>query len=113
MTGLETVLNPIGMDPCGLISAAALVIAIILWALRPPRPQPPSQDDVRRVADLYRLYNGARAAWVLGDHMLGASFAPDGEHHAFLRRVAGEMVEGRKAKAASANLKPPPNGQAE
>lgn len=96
MTELETVLNPIGLDRCGLIGAAALVIAVILWALRPPRPKPPSQDDVRRVADLYRLYYGDRAASVLGDHMLGASFAPDGEHHAFLRRVAGEMGEGQK-----------------
>ncbi|NJL71105.1 MAG: hypothetical protein HC888_05540 [Candidatus Competibacteraceae bacterium] len=64
---------------------------LILIADRFDRRKEPTDEDVRRVAELYRQYYGAYASQVVGDHMLGASFGPDGRHHAFLKRVSVEL----------------------
>ncbi|MFG1289471.1 hypothetical protein [Xanthobacter versatilis] len=65
---------------------------LILIAERFDRCKEPADEDVRRVAELYRQYYGAYASQVVGDHMLGASFGPDGRHHAFLKRVSAELL---------------------
>jgi hypothetical protein len=64
---------------------------LILIAERFDRRKEPTDEDVRRVAELYRQYYGAYASQVVGDHM-GASFGPDGRHHAFLKRVSAELL---------------------
>ena len=65
---------------------------LILIAERFDRRKEPTDEDVRRVAELYRQYYGAYASQVVGDHMLGASFGPDGRHHAFLKRVSAKLM---------------------
>ncbi|MFG1391243.1 hypothetical protein [Xanthobacter agilis] len=65
---------------------------LILIAERFDRRKEPTDDEVRRVAELYRQYYGKYAMQVVGDHMLGASFGPDGRHHAFLKRVSAELL---------------------
>ena len=44
------------------------------------RRREPSDADVRRAAAQYREWYGEDAFRVIGDHMLAASFAPDGRH---------------------------------
>jgi hypothetical protein len=41
---------------------------------------------------MYQRYYGHEAERAIGDHMLGASFAPDGWHREFLKRVSAELV---------------------
>ncbi len=65
---------------------------LILIAERFERRKDPTDEVVRSVAELYRQYYGAYASQVVGDHMLGASFGPDGRHHAFLKRVSAELL---------------------
>lgn len=65
---------------------------LILIAERFDRRKEPTDEDVRRVAELYRQYYGSYASQVIGDHMLGASFGLDGKHHAFLARVSAELM---------------------
>ena len=75
-------------------AAAILGGVLILIAERFDRRREPSDDEVRRAAGLYRDYYGPEAFRVGGDHMLGASFAPDGRHRAFLKRVSAELLAG-------------------
>lgn len=72
---------------------------LILIAERFDRRKEPTDEQVGRVADLYRQYYGAYASQVVGDHMLGASFGPDGRHHAFLKRVSAELLNQLAFKA--------------
>lgn len=67
---------------------------LILIAERFDRRKEPTDEDVRRVADLYRRYYGPHAAQVVADHMRGASFGPDGRHYAFLKRVLASASSG-------------------
>lgn len=64
---------------------------LILVAERLSRRADPSDADVRRAAERYRQWYGERALSVVGDHMLGARFAPDGRHGRFLKRVVAEL----------------------
>lgn len=72
--------------------AAIVGGVLILLAERRDRRREPSDEDVRHAAGQYRQYYGAEAFWVIGDHMLAASFAPDGRHGAFLKRVSAELL---------------------
>lgn len=72
---------------------AAIVSGIlILIAERLDRRREPSNADVRRAASRYRQHYGEHAFTVIGDHMLAASFAPDGRHKRFLKRVSTELL---------------------
>lgn len=51
----------------------------------------PNEDDVRHAAAMYREFYGAEAYRIIGDHMLAASFAPDGRHKRFLKRVSAML----------------------
>lgn len=64
---------------------------LILAAERLSRRAEPSEADVRRAAERYRQWYGERALSVIGDHMLGARFAPDSRHSCFLKRVVAEL----------------------
>lgn len=75
--------------------AALIGGGLILLAERRDRRREPSEADVRHAAELYRTYYGANASRAVGDHMLGASFAPDGRYRAFLKRVSAELLAGR------------------
>lgn len=74
--------------------AAIVGGALILIVERRDRRRDPTDDEVRRAAALYREYYGPEAFRVIGDHMLGASFAPDGRHKRFLKRVSAELLAG-------------------
>lgn len=65
---------------------------LILLAERLSRRAEPSDADVRRAAERYRQWYGERASAVVGDHMLGARFAPDSRHRSFLKRVSAELL---------------------
>lgn len=67
---------------------------LILVAERLSHRAEPSDADVRRAAERYRQWYGDRALSVIGDHMLGARFAPDSRHTQFLKRVVGELQAG-------------------
>lgn len=72
---------------------AAIVGGVLMMiAERCDRRRKPTDDDVRYAAEQYRHYYGAEAFRVIGDHMLAASFAPDGRHRAFLKRVSAELL---------------------
>ena len=64
---------------------------LILVAERLSMRREPSDADVKRAAQRYRQWYGGEALSVIGDHILAASFAPDGRHKRFLRRVVGEL----------------------
>jgi len=72
--------------------AAIVGGVLILIAERRDRAHEPSDDAVRHAAALYRQYYGTEAFRVIGDHMLAASFAPDGRHRQFLKRVSAELL---------------------
>lgn len=72
--------------------AAIVGGVLILVAERFDRRREPSDADVRRAATCYRQQYGERAFLVIGDHMLAASFAPDGRHRQFLKRVSAELL---------------------
>jgi len=73
--------------------AAAIVGGLLIMiAERRSWRQEPSDDDVRHAAARYRDYYGPEAHVVIGDHMLAASFAPDGRHRRFLKRVSAELL---------------------
>lgn len=72
--------------------AAVVGGVLILLMERRDRRREPSEDEVRHVAALYRQYYGTEAHQVIGDHMLAASFAPDGRHRRFLKRVSAELL---------------------
>lgn len=72
---------------------AAIVGGVLMVILdRRDRRREPSHDDVRHAAALYREYYGSEAHQIIGDHMLAASFAPDGRHRRFLKRVSAELL---------------------
>ncbi|MBS0529135.1 MAG: hypothetical protein JSS22_07070 [Proteobacteria bacterium] len=71
--------------------AAVVGGVLILVAERLDRRREPSDSDVRRAASRYRQHYGEHAFHVIGDHMLAASFAPDGRHRRFLKRVSAEL----------------------
>lgn len=71
----------------------ALVGGVLILAVdRLSRRREPSDADVRRAAARYREWYGGEAFRVIGDHMLAASFAPDGRHRRFLKRVSAELL---------------------
>lgn len=72
--------------------AAIVGGVLILIAERLDRRREPSDADVRQAAARYRQYYGEDAFHVIGDHMLAASFAPDGRHKRFLKRVSAELL---------------------
>ncbi len=74
--------------------AAIVGGVLILIAERLSSREAPSEADVRQAADRYRQWYGQRALDVIGDHMLAASFAPDGRHRQFLKRVVVELQAG-------------------
>ncbi len=72
---------------------AAIVGGVLIFgAERLSRCREPSDDDVRRAAEHYRLHYGETAIHVIGEHILAASFAPDGRHRQFLKRVSAELL---------------------
>lgn len=72
--------------------AAIVGGVLILIAERFDRRREPSDADVRRAASRYRQHYGGQAFVAIGDHMLAASFAPDGRHRRFLKRVSAELL---------------------
>lgn len=72
--------------------AAVVGGVLILVAERFDRRREPSDADVRHAASRYRQYYGEAAFHIVGDHMLAASFAPDGRHRRFLKRVSAELL---------------------
>jgi hypothetical protein len=64
---------------------------LILIVQRFSRVSEPSETDVRQAAERYREWYGDEAMAKIGDHMLAASFAPDGRHRQFLKRVANVL----------------------
>jgi len=70
------------------IVGGVLILAMERW----DRRKEPTDEDVRRAAEQYRMYYGREAERAVDDHMLGASFAPDGRHRQFLKRVAAELL---------------------
>ncbi|KQV34801.1 MULTISPECIES: hypothetical protein [unclassified Rhizobium] len=73
---------------------AAIVGGLLMFAAeRRDRRREPTDDDVRHAAALYREYYGAEAHRIIGDHMNAASFAPDGRHKRFLKRVSAELLK--------------------
>lgn len=66
------------------------LFAIFLdWLRKPPEP---TGHAIRHAAEQYRTYYGAEALSVIGEHTLAATFAPDGRHKRFLRRVTTELM---------------------
>ena len=72
--------------------AAIVGGVLILVAGRLDRRREPSDADVRQAASRYRQHYGEHAFHVIGDHMLAASFAPDGRHRRFLKQVSAELL---------------------
>ena len=70
-----------------IFGGALIMIADCLY-----RRREPSEEDVRHAAALYVSFYGSEAHLRIGDHMLGASFARNGDHTRFLRRVAAELA---------------------
>lgn len=71
----------------GIIGGVLILIA--KWF---DRRREPSDADVSQAAVRYRQHYGEQAFMVIGDHMLAASFAPDGRHRRFLKRVSAELL---------------------
>jgi len=72
--------------------AAIVGGVLILAAERFDRRREPSDAEVRQAASRYRQHYGKHAIHAIGDHMLAASFAPDGRHQRFLKRVSTELL---------------------
>jgi hypothetical protein len=71
--------------------AAIIGGAMILISQSFSRNREPSEADVHQAAERYREWYGDEAMAKIGDHMLAASFAPDGRHRRFLKRVSAKM----------------------
>jgi len=69
--------------------AAGLSAIFVDWLRQPPEP---TVDDVRYAAEQYRTYYGTEANSAIGDHCMAATFARDGHHRRFLKRVAMELM---------------------
>jgi hypothetical protein len=74
---------------CGAAIIGGVLIFIAEWFSRNSEP---CDSDVKRAAVCYRQYYGNHAFIVIGDHLLAASFAPDGRHRRFLKRVSAELL---------------------
>lgn len=72
--------------------AAILGVGLILFMERRDRRREPTDADVNRAAQRYLEFYGTEAFSVIGDHMLAATFAPDGRHRAFLKRVSAALL---------------------
>ncbi|MBI1868272.1 MAG: hypothetical protein HYS06_08270 [Methylocystis sp.] len=77
-----------------LYVASIVGAVLLLAATRLSRRAEPSDADVKQAAERYRQWYGDDASSVIGDHMLGAAFAPDGRHKRFLERVVYELQLG-------------------
>jgi hypothetical protein len=64
---------------------------LMLIVQRFSRVSEPTEADVHQAAERYREWYGDEAMIKIGDHMLAASFAPDGRHRRFLKKVASEL----------------------
>jgi hypothetical protein len=71
--------------------AAIIGGVLILLVQRFSRVSEPSEADVHLAAERYREWYGDEAMAKIGDHMLAASFAPDGQHRRFLKRVQAKL----------------------
>ena len=76
---------------CHLYVAAIIGGVLILAFERWDRKREPSEADVRQAAERYRQWYGNEAMAKIGDHTLAASFAPDGRHKRFLKRVSAVL----------------------
>jgi hypothetical protein len=76
------------------IIGGVLILAFERW----DRKREPSDTDVWQAAERYRQWYGNEAVAKIGDHMLAASFAPDGRHKRFLKRVSVHLNQEHKAK---------------
>jgi hypothetical protein len=65
--------------------------ALMLIVQRFSRSSEPSEADVQQAVERYREWYGDEAVTKIGDHMLAASFAPDGRHRRFLKRVSEQL----------------------
>lgn len=71
-----------------------------------------TRQDVRRAAPMYRRHYGSEAVRAVGDHLLGSSFAQDGRHRQFLKRVSAELVrmavveDGRRSDVSASRTRP-------
>ncbi|ABE63302.1 hypothetical protein Nham_2520 [Nitrobacter hamburgensis X14] len=92
MDAISTVANWIYAGIATWYGAAVVGGVLILVAERLDRRREPSDADVRHAASRYRQHYGEHAFHVIGDHMLAASFAPDGRHRRFLKRVSAELL---------------------
>ena len=92
MDAVLTVANWIYVGIATWYGAAILGGVLILFFERLDRRREPSEADVRQAAARYREWYGDDASRVIGDHILAASFAPDGRHRRFLKRVSAELL---------------------
>lgn len=89
---LQTALNWTYKALATWYGAAIIGGILILLVERWDRRREPSDAEVTEAAERYREWYGDKATSVVGDHMLGASFAPDGRHRRFLKRVSFELM---------------------
>ncbi|MEM7213992.1 MAG: hypothetical protein AAF423_00510 [Pseudomonadota bacterium] len=68
---------------------AGLFCIFLDWLRKVPEP---TEGDVKWAAERYREHFGSEALSVIGEHTLAASFAPDGRHRRFLKRVTTELM---------------------
>lgn len=74
---------------------AAIIGGVMILAFeRRDRRREPTDADVQQAAVRYQQWYGNEALAKIGDHMLAASFAPDGRHRRFLKRVSQELLKG-------------------
>lgn len=72
---------------------AAIIGGVMILAFeRRDRQREPTDADVQQTAERYYQWYGDQALAKIGDHMLAASFAPDGRHKRFLKRVSAELL---------------------
>lgn len=91
LDAISTVANWIYAGIATWYGAAIVGGVLILLFERLDRRREPSDADVRRAAARYRDWYGEDACHAIGDHMLAASFAPNGRHRRFLRRVSAVL----------------------
>jgi hypothetical protein len=92
LDAISTVANWIYVGIATWYGAAIVGGGLILLFERLDRRRDPSEADVRRAAAQYREWYGEDAFRAIGDHMLASSFAPDGRHRRFLKRVSAELL---------------------
>jgi len=92
----------VGLYIFGIV--AGLFAIFLDWLRKPPEP---TDHAIRHAAEQYRTYYGTEALSVIGEHTLAATFAPDGRHKRFLRRVTTKLM--REEGIIEGSL-PEPNG---